>query len=84
MTGILHENLQKIMAKFRSVLLRMRHDSDKRCRGNQNTHFTFSILFSKIMPFMKKNEKYGTAIQATGDNIGLMQHRKDAICMPDN
>jgi hypothetical protein len=24
-------------------------------------------------------EKYGTAVQATGDNMGLMLHRKDAI-----
>ena len=29
----------------RSVLLRMRNFSGKRCRGNQNTHFVFNIYF---------------------------------------
>jgi len=27
--------------------------SDKRYRENQNTHFVFSNLFSKIVPFMR-------------------------------
>jgi len=27
---------------------------DKSCRGNQNTHFVFSNVFSKIVLFMRK------------------------------
>jgi hypothetical protein len=34
-------------------LLRMRNVSDKTCRENQNTHFVFSNIFSKIVPFMR-------------------------------
>jgi len=37
-----------------SFLLSMRNVSDRPCRGNQNTYFVFSDLFSflKIIPFM--------------------------------
>ena len=35
----------------RSFLLRIRNFSDKSCRGNPNTHFVFSNVFSKIVPF---------------------------------
>jgi hypothetical protein len=31
----------------RSVLLRMRTVTDKRCRGNKNTHFVFNNFFFK-------------------------------------
>jgi len=31
----------------------MRKVSDKRCRENQNTHFMFGNIFSKILPFMR-------------------------------
>ena len=34
------------MTMSRSVLLRTRNVSDKRCRENPNTHFVFSNLFS--------------------------------------
>jgi len=37
----------------RSVLLRLRSDSDKSCRENQNTHFVFSNIFPKIVPCMR-------------------------------
>jgi len=37
----------------RSVLLRMRNVSDKSCREIQNTHFIFSNVFTKIVPFMR-------------------------------
>jgi hypothetical protein len=40
-----------------SFLLRMRNVSDQSCRDNQNTHFVFSNLFSKMVPFMRKCEK---------------------------
>jgi hypothetical protein len=43
-----------------------------------------AVSFLKSYPSWVNVEKYGTAIQATGDNMGLMLHRKDAICMPDN
>jgi len=39
--------------KSRSVLLRMKNVSDKRFRENQNTHFIFNNLFSKIVSFMR-------------------------------
>jgi hypothetical protein len=35
------------MVTSRSVLLRKRKASDKSCRGNKNTHFVYSIVFSK-------------------------------------
>jgi hypothetical protein len=36
------------------ILLRMRNVSNKICRENQNTHFVFSNLFSKIVPFVRQ------------------------------
>ena len=42
-----------------SVLLRMRNVSDKSCRENQNTHFTFNNFFSdnrNIYDIMWKNK----------------------------
>jgi hypothetical protein len=41
MTGTLHENQYTFLIISRSVLIRMRHISDKICRENQNTHFVF-------------------------------------------
>ena len=35
-----------------SVLRIIRNVSDKSCRENQNTHFMFDNVFSKIVPFM--------------------------------
>jgi hypothetical protein len=32
----------------------MRKVSDKICSENQNTHFVFNEIFSKIVPLMKK------------------------------
>ena len=51
-----------------SVLLRMINVSDKSCRENQNIHFVFSNVFSKIVSFMGYVEKYRTARQTTDDN----------------
>jgi len=31
----------------------MKNVSDKICRENQNTHFVFSDVFSKILPLMR-------------------------------
>jgi len=31
----------------------MRYISDKNCRDNQNTHFVFSNVFLKIVPFIR-------------------------------
>jgi len=31
----------------------MRNISEESCRENQNTHFVFGKLFSKIVPFMR-------------------------------
>jgi hypothetical protein len=53
------------------------------CRENQKTDLMFSNLFSEnltVYEIMWKNTVL--ARQATDDNI--VQHRKGAICMPDN
>jgi hypothetical protein len=50
-------------------LLRTRNVANKSSRENQNTHFIFSNVFPKVVPFMRYVEKYGTAVQATDDNI---------------
>jgi hypothetical protein len=52
-TGILHEDQYTFLNISRSVLLRMKNVSQKSCRENQNTHFTFSNSFPKIVPFMR-------------------------------
>jgi hypothetical protein len=48
----------------------MRNISDKPVEKIK-THFVFSSVFPKTVPFMKNVEKYGTARQATDDNIIL-------------
>ena len=49
--GTLHEGLCKFIS--RRVLLRLRYILDKRCRGNQNTHFMLNSFFPKIAPFVR-------------------------------
>jgi hypothetical protein len=39
----------------RSVLLRMKNVSDKRCGVTRETHFGFNNFYPKIVPFMWKN-----------------------------
>jgi hypothetical protein len=68
-TGTLHEDLCTFMLIIRSVLLRMSNVLDKRCRGNQNTHFMISNIFPKIVRLWHNVAKYGRARQATDDNI---------------
>jgi len=41
------------MIIFRSVILRMKNSSDRSCRENQNTYFTFKKSFQKILQFMR-------------------------------
>jgi len=54
-TGTLHGNQYAFLIISPSVLIRMRNVSDKRCRGNYNTHFMFNNYeyFSKIIPFIR-------------------------------
>jgi hypothetical protein len=49
----LHEDQYIFLIISRSVLLRMKNVLDKNSRGNQNTHFIFSIGFSEILPFVR-------------------------------
>jgi hypothetical protein len=46
--GTLHEYQYTFVIITHSVILRMRNDSDKSCRENQNTHFIFSNFFQKF------------------------------------
>ena len=48
MTGTLHEDLSTFMIMPRSILLRIRNISDKRCRENRSTHFMFKNFFFEI------------------------------------
>jgi hypothetical protein len=75
-TGTLYKN-QVTFFISRSVLLKMRNVSDKHCRENQNTHFTFNNSFWNSCHLWDNVEKYCRAGQATDDN---MAH---AHCMPD-
>jgi hypothetical protein len=54
-TATLHKDQNTFMITSRSVLLRMRNVSGKKktCTENQNTHFVFSNIFPKIVPFME-------------------------------
>jgi hypothetical protein len=44
-TGTLHEDQYTFSIISRSVLLRMKNISDKCCRENRHTHFTFNNFF---------------------------------------
>jgi len=61
----------------RSFLLRIRNVSDKRCRGNYNTHFVFCNSFLNSSRLRDNKEKYCRGGQVTEDN---MTH---AYCMLD-
>jgi hypothetical protein len=52
-TGTLHEDVFTFMTISRQILLRMKNVLDKYYRENQNTHFMFSNVFAKIVPFMR-------------------------------
>jgi hypothetical protein len=53
----------------RSVLLGMRNVSDKSCRENQNTHFTFNNFFFKSCRLWDNVEKCCGSEQATDGSI---------------
>ena len=67
-TGTLHRHKYTFLTIPRSVLLRMRNAAYKSCRVNKNTHFMFSNIFPKIVPW-DNVEKYCTAQRATDANI---------------
>jgi hypothetical protein len=52
MTGTLHDDQCTFMVISRWFLLKMEYVSNKICRENQNTHFGFSKIFPKFVPFM--------------------------------
>jgi hypothetical protein len=70
-TGSLHGHLCTFMIIPRWILLRMSYVSDKSCRENQNTQFMFNNFFfrRKSCHLWDNVEEYGTAGQATDDNI---------------
>jgi hypothetical protein len=55
-----------------SFFLRMRNDSDKICRENQNTHFVFSNFFSKLEPCMRDRGADKSLARPTSRCIFLM------------
>jgi hypothetical protein len=55
------------MRTSRWILLRMRNISNKICRENQNTHFMFSNVFSKIVPFIRQFRKILVEPEAIND-----------------
>ena len=70
-TGTLREGVSTFMVITRSVLLRMKSIWDKRCRENQNTHFTFSSPHSprKLCRLWDNTEKFRRADEVTDDNM---------------
>jgi hypothetical protein len=67
MTGTLHENVFTFVIISRPVLPRMRNVSNKCCTEYQNTYFTFSNFFPKIVPFMRQCRKCGGTRGITND-----------------
>jgi len=67
--GTLHANLCMLMIISPWILFGMRNFSDRKCRENQNIHFTFNNFFEESQHIWHKVEKYGTARQFTDDNI---------------
>jgi len=52
--GALYEDQHTFMIISRSVLLRIRRVSDKRCGENQNTYFMLNNFLSNIVAFMRQ------------------------------
>jgi len=52
-SGTLLEDHYTFFIVSRSVLLRMKNVSDKRCRETRKTHFMFNNSFQKITPFIR-------------------------------
>jgi len=73
-TDTLHEDQYRFMIIPILVLLRVRNVSEKSCRGNHNTHFTFKNFFWKSYLLWVNVEQYDRARQATDNNtIGRMR-----------
>jgi hypothetical protein len=53
-TGTLQEDVFTFITISLWFLLRMRSISNESCTENRNTHFVFSNVFQKIVPFMRK------------------------------
>jgi hypothetical protein len=68
-TGTLHERLRTFVIISRLFLLTIRYVSDKSCRENQNPRFIVNNFLPKSCRLWHNVEKYGTARQATDDNI---------------
>jgi hypothetical protein len=51
--GTSHEDLCTFIIISRWITISSRSVSDKRCRGNQNTHFGYCNFMPKILPFMR-------------------------------
>jgi hypothetical protein len=47
----------------------MDYVSDKVCRENQHTRFTFNNFYPELCPLSDNVEKYGTTRQAMDENI---------------
>ena len=57
MTVTLHEGQYTFLIISGTVIPRMRNDSDRSCRENQNTHFVSSFFFSE------NSEDWGLCIE---------------------
>jgi len=53
MTVTLHAAVCILTKVTRSLLLRMRNISDKRCTENQNMYSMFNNVFPKVVPFVR-------------------------------
>ena len=69
-TGTLHEYQYTFLIISHSVNLRMRNVSDKRCRENRSTRFTFSNWYPKqCLLWDNVEKKYCRAVQNTIENM---------------
>jgi hypothetical protein len=71
--GTLHKDKYTFLIISRSVLLRMKNVSVRNYK-DQNTHFMFTIFFSRAVPCMRLCGKYGAYSQAK-DGIKIMCKR---------
>jgi hypothetical protein len=80
--GTLHEDVCTFMIS-RSILPKMRNVSEQSCLEETKAHMLCSIIvFENCAVYEIMWGKYGTAGQATDDNI--VRCIKDLICLSDN
>ena len=65
------------MILSRSVILRMRIDSDKSYRENHSRHFVFRTFFFENRAFMIECEKYCRAGQTIDENVAHAHNMMD-------